>query len=213
MTPDKRYQRWAEWLEVVTNETYSLFLYRHYFRGLGEMTQQADLPPSGFFPALDRWYVTTQAVGVRRQVDRTRRVVSLWRLLSAISAHPEVMTRQRHVGLWGADPDFQREGHRAFDGLSGGGETIPSRDAAADRDHLVAVARPVEVLVNEAFAHRSETPLNEKVTYAQLHAAIDVIGELLRKYTLLLRASSFYSLLPTDQVDWKAPFRVPWLRE
>lgn len=213
MTSDKRYQRWVEWLEVVRNETLSLFLNRDYWNGLGEMTRNNDLPESSFFPALSRWYVTTQAVAIRRQVDTRRDVVSLLRLIKDVAAHPDVMTRERHVALWGDDSDLQHEGHRNFDRLSGGADRIPKRAMRADSDRLIETSRPVEVLVNEAYAHRRERPRNEKVTYAQLNAAIDVIGELLRKYTSLIRASAFATLVPVDQGDWKAAFRVPWLRE
>jgi len=39
--------------------------------------------------------------------------------------------------------------------------------------------------------------------------AIDVVGEMFKRYALLLTASTWDSLEPVVQVDWKATFRQP----
>lgn len=50
-------------------------------------------------------------------------------------------------------------------------------------------------------------------TYEELNAAIDQLGDLLKKYTSLLKAEALAVVAPVHQYDWKAPFRVAWLRD
>jgi hypothetical protein len=45
-----------------------------------------------------------------------------------------------------------------------------------------------------------------------VHDAIDVIGHLFKKYYNLFTATSYVFLEPVIQSDWKAVFRVPWMR-
>ena len=49
------------------------------------------------------------------------------------------------------------------------------------------------------------------MTLEEIHAAIDMIGDLFKKYYNLLTAGSYVQLEPVMQTDWKAVFRVPWM--
>ena len=49
-------------------------------------------------------------------------------------------------------------------------------------------------------------------TYKELNEAIEVIGELLEKYSSLLTATMIGSLTPVHQQDWRKAFTVAWLR-
>lgn len=211
VTPDERYQQWLEWFKQIRNETHTIFLYRDYWRGLAEMTQaNPDIPPSSIFPALDVWYVAVQATSVRRQLDRDRRAVSFANLLADMAEHPEVMTRSRHVTLWGKDELFRHEGERNFDGFAGERSDVvePAR-TLADLERLRDVAKPIITLVNKAIAH-SEEKHDAVATYAELDSAIDSIGELLQEYSSLLMAVALPELVPIDQDDWRLAFTVPW---
>lgn len=44
-----------------------------------------------------------------------------------------------------------------------------------------------------------------------LHGVIEQIGTIYQKYVYLLKATEFV-LTPFVQYDWKAVFRVPWIR-
>ena len=52
-------------------------------------------------------------------------------------------------------------------------------------------------------------PAQDELSVQQVHDAIDVIGELLARYTSLLAAVGYAELTPVIQHDWKAIFRVP----
>jgi len=58
------------------------------FVGHASKAITADIPPTTFFHALGFWYAAAQMTGVRRQLDRDKRSVSLWRLLTDIADHP-----------------------------------------------------------------------------------------------------------------------------
>ncbi len=187
--------------------------HRQLWRGLAEITQAADLPPSAIFDALGVWYSTSQTAAVRRQVDRTRGVVSLVRLLEDVARHPGAITRERHIALWESEVMFKAEAHANFDRFSGGRQRdrIDVALVRADVATLNAAGRAVENFVNETVAHAAETPQHEVPTFMTLNAAIDTIGELARKYASLLKAEMLVQLEPVIQYDWKAPFRQAWI--
>lgn len=180
------------------------------WRELAEMTQAADLPPSAIFEAFGTWYTVTQAVAVRRQLDRDQRSVSLANLLADMAEHADVMTRARHLALWGDGEDWQEPANRNFDRFSTEAALDPAVPSA-DLAELESVAEIMRRYVNKAVAHLDQDGLDELPTYSDLNAAIDLIGELLRKYTSLLEATIIGELEPVIQYDWKAPFRHPWL--
>ena len=219
---DALYEKWLRWFEQISAETHTLFLYRDYWRGLGEMTQaNDDIPPSTIFDALGVWYGATQATSIRRQLDRDPRSISFRNLLADLSDHPEVMTRERHVGLWQDDDPrewaikaWQREGHANYDRFAeNGNDAIDPARTNADLDRLDAIGQPVVVFVNKAVAHTDEEALGSTSTYAELNAVIDELGELLKKYSSLLTASIVGALVPVHQQEWRQAFRVAWWKE
>ena len=216
---DRLYEKWLARFDQLTHEAHTLFLYRDYWRGLVEMTQaNDDIPPSTFFDALGVWYRTTQATSIRRQLALDPRSISFHNLLADVSGHPEVMTRERHVGLWKDDDPrewareaWQREGNANYDRIAGSGkDMIDPALSSVDLDRLVAIGEPVVTFVNKAVAHTDEEALGSTSTYAELNAVIDELGELLKKYSSLLTATVVGSLAPVHQQEWREAFRVAW---
>lgn len=209
---DVIWQRWREHLERITQETYRLHHHRHLWHELAEITQAADLPPSVFFDALAIWYVSTQGVAVRRQLDRTRGSVSLIRLLDDIRRHPEIATRDRHIAAWGesavageADRNFDRFAER-------GGDMIAPALVRADMRELVLSGEVVKGYVDQTIAHAANEATRAVPTYEDLNAAIDRIAAVVQKYSSLLNAEIHGQFEPVIQSDWKAPFRQAWIR-
>jgi hypothetical protein len=228
-SPDERVSGWVVQLERITQQIYSLHHYRALWRRLAEITQATNLPFSVFFDALPIWYVHTQGVGVRRQLDTTKGTVSLLRLLEDIERHPGTMTRQRHVALWvGDDPQpvineadgwswtpFLDEAHANFDRFSGGRErdVISKEVIRSDIEAIKSAGRLVTDYVNDAVAHTTLRPERQVPTYADLNEAIDKLAELVNKYTSYLKASTIMQFEPIIQgPDWTAIFRVPWIQ-
>jgi hypothetical protein len=220
---DDLYAKWLKWLETIRNETHTLWLYRDYWRGLTEMTQaNDDIPASTFFDALRVWYAAAQMTGVRRQLDRDKRSVSLWRLLTDIADHPEVMTRERYVALYENDDDerpgaqeaLAQRANEDFEKFAGPGKDViaPER-TLEDQERLERLAEPVTVFVNKRVAHSDEENLPAAPTYAELDAAVEELGELLRKYVALLTAAWLAEIAPVHQEPWERAFTVAWKKE
>lgn len=69
MTPDERYASWIEQLDAIEHDVVALHHHRQIWLRVGEITEQANLPPSTFFDALGVWYGRAQMVAIRRLVD------------------------------------------------------------------------------------------------------------------------------------------------
>jgi hypothetical protein len=205
------WQRWRDHLERVTEETYRLYHYRRLWRDLAEITQTANLAPSVFFDALGVWYISTQGVAVRRQLDRRQGSVSLIRLLEDIGRNPEVATRERHVAAWG-ETSWAGEAHRNFDRFSGRrGDRIDVAIVRADVTELLCVGEVVKGYVDETIAHTANRTTRAVPTYGDLNAAIDRIADIVGKYASLLNAEILWEFEPVIQGDWQAPFRQAWI--
>lgn len=214
MTDDQRYAMWVEQLQLMARDVVALHHHRFIWRRVGEITQQANLPPSSFFDALGIWYGGWQMTALRRLVDRDARTLSLTRLLDEIAAHPHVMSRDRHVALWATpagvwDERHGEENYAPFADASG--ERIDVAAVHADsRSASDAVVR-IREYVNQRIAHRDLEPIAEVPTWGEINGAIDALGALVNKYANLLTASTWAQFEPVIQYDWEAPFRQAWL--
>jgi hypothetical protein len=76
-------------------------------------------------------------------------------------------------------------------------------------------AASVKDYVDRHVAHSEDpgpVPAQTTLTLSEVHSAIDVIGDLFRRYYSLFTAASMLELEPIIQHDWLAPFREPWIR-
>jgi hypothetical protein len=210
---ESRVEKWTRWLKRIENEIIAMHSHRDVFRNVGEIVDDhGSLPPSHFFSYLTDWYASTQATAVRRQADTHPQVESLGRLLKEIRDDPGRLTRDRFVDQY--DTLNARRGREAWDEKFGGevGTHVDPGIVAAGLDALVSAADRVKQHVDKHVAHADEDPLSEPLTFEELNAAIDGISDLFEKYSLLLTASSWATLVPVMQYDWKAVFRVPWIK-
>jgi hypothetical protein len=210
--PAITYEKWLDDLERIQNEITVLHYYRQIWRDLAEITQNADLPETLFFPLLGNWYSATQTVAIRRQVDMDRGVVSLWRLLQEISQHPARIDRARHVALWDED---ESDGHQSFDRFTAkpGDHFIDRKQVTLDQQRIRHQAAVVISHVDTRIAHsQAEQPkADASPTYGDIDGAIDTLASVFRKYVRLLRAADVaLDMIVIDQ-NWKKVFTKPWL--
>jgi len=91
--------------------------------------------------------------------------------------------------------------------LLGRDAAIPRKDSA----DLVAASEVVVRYVDQYLAHADGKPRGDLRTYADLDTAVDLMGDLFRRYANLLTAGSYVTLVPVLQEDWLAIFRQPWI--
>lgn len=211
---DGLYEKWLRWLERIADELVHLATDRDMYRDVGEITKAADLPPSYFFDATNRWFAQTQAMAVRRQTEVAEDSASLATLLDQIARHPEVLTRARYTGLYDNAEHWQARANASFDGLAGvGADTILPERITADLDRLREAAKPVKAYVDRLVAHHDRRELTELPSFAELNDAIDVVLEVFKEWNQWLTAAVWVEMVGAFQYDWKAPFRVAWLTD
>ncbi len=211
---DSKIDLWTRWIEgTIRNEVLTMHHHQAVYSQVAEIvnTREPKLPDSLFFDYLRGTYATSQAAAIRRQAEQNSRVLSLGRLLSEIKAEPERLTRQRFVGAW--PPEDQRRGHETFSGYFAGdvGDNLDPEIVGHDIARLKMEAKKVVDHVDKYVAHADESPRAELATFEDLNAVIAMIGDLFKKYALLLTGSSYAMLAPVPQHNWEAIFELPWL--
>jgi hypothetical protein len=210
---DSRVEKWRRWLKRIDNEILSMHAHQDMYREVGKIvSDHGSLPASHFFDYLAAWYGTTQAAAVRRQADIDPRVVSLARLLKEIAGDAGRLTREWFLAHYAALDE--RHGVQGWNERFGGdiGEHLDPKIVEDDLSSLRAAADRVSSYVDKHVAHADQKPLKDPITFEDLNDAIDGISEYFRKYTLLLTQSSWATLVPVPQYDWKAIFREPWIK-
>ena len=80
-----------------------------------------------------------------------------------------------------------------------------------DLQQLAAATEPIKKYVDKQIAQSDPLPVRDLPTFDDLDSVIDLLGELLQKYLLILEAVGRNPIAPVPQYDWLAPFRVPWI--
>jgi hypothetical protein len=146
-------------------------------------------------------------------------------------SHPSLITREFWIGLWSDpnDPFLMHDAERGWDEQYAGtvGAHLDRSIPSADLETLLSASTKVKDFADEHIAHSvaplsqatpstpvdaESVPANVTLTVKDVHEAIDVIGDLFKRYYNLLTASSFVMLEPVIQHDWEAIFREPWIR-
>lgn len=126
------------------------------------------------------------------------------------------MVRARYVDLfrriYGDDDLMLSLAEKDFDEIAGEGQDRVNPDELLrDRAMLGDVSVKLKKYADKHLAHMDSSPLVKIPTYADLNHALDVIGELLIRYTRIVTGASKQGVEPTIQEDWKSIFEVAWL--
>ena len=161
-------------------------------------------------------FIQSTAIGIRRQTDKNPQSISFYRVLTELKAYPSLASRAYHVSLYhnGSFPSERDDdmGNHTYDKIIGGGSAEPSPDQIQeDIDKLAATVQKINKYVNKRIAHYDEGAFNAIPKFDDLKECLSAFEDLIKKYKLLLTATSLSRLLPTPQYDWQAVFRIPWL--
>jgi hypothetical protein len=218
---DERIAKWTRWIEgSIEGNVLNMHLHRDTWREVAKMIDDhGQLPDSYWWEFLFETYAITQAVAVRRQADTHKDVASLAKLVEEIRDDAARITRDYWLGLWTyrpRDPGMRRVAEKAWDDQYAGsvGTHLDPAIPTADLDALIAAVSSVKGHVDQHVAHAdgSAAPASVTLKLSDVHDAIDVIGDVFRRYSNLLTASTMYRLVPVIQHDWKAVFREAWIR-
>jgi len=219
MTEQQRRTRLLGWLKDMEREITGLVMDEHVFWQIQDMFKNNETlrkTPSN----INRWmasgFIQSTVVGIRRLIDSDDRSISFYRLLTELQKYPVLASRAYHLSLYhnGSIPaEFAVDvGNHTYDGIVGVGNDAPSTTQLQnDIDRLTATVQKVKKYVDKRIAHYDQAPFTVLPKFDDLTECLAVFEELIKKYKLLLTATSISKLLPTPQYDWKAVFRIPWL--
>ena len=224
---DKLHEKWSEWLEQIKRQVYNMFHNRAIWRDMDDALRNHE---GGIFSAhYTDLYIAGQVMALRRIADAQAHdsTISLGRLLGDLHRNPTVMSRDRYVRMYTADNEADGSRNEGVEqrGMTEA-EFLTNRAKAEFDSHfgdangqfdlsknqnrverLAAASRHISSYADRLIAHIDSKGLLENPTYADLDAAIDEVGELLREIALLLGAEGLVNLEPITQDDWKWPFR------
>lgn len=210
--------KWRSWIENdIRNDVIDMNFKRLIWREVNQMmrdnSEVGDLP-SAFWDFHHDNYAVALASAVRRQADTNAGTSALARLIKEMRDKADLLTREYFVGLWDQTSEREvRQANEAFDRLAGmGADHFDPEGARRDLQALQVAARKVRLYVDQHVAHDQAEPTAALPTFEELHAAVDTIGEMFIRYTSVLTAGQYVALEPFIQTNWKAIFRVPWLR-
>jgi hypothetical protein len=193
-TPSARLAAWTARLGNITDEVLSLIHDRDVWRTISEIgaanpTVVANPFVMGHFNTL---YYRRALVSVRAMADPNPDSDSLLTLLTDIAAHPgDIET---------TDPEMQLAGTN----------TIDPAKVLADIDRLKTAVATTKRYVNKRIAHIDRNGTPTVPTAPEIDTAVELIGELLHKYTLLLTGADL-RLGILVAFDWTSVFTVPWI--
>jgi hypothetical protein len=216
---DQRIEKWTRWIDgTIKDNVLTMHLQRKTWRDVSAILEEnGQLPESYWWKFMLDTYGQAQAVAVRRQRDTHRDVASLGKLLTELQDDASLVTCDFWVGLWDTSDSWDlhyAKGRWAENYGGGVGPHLDPAIPAADFDALTATAAEVKNWVDRHVAHAdaSAVPASVTLTLQDIHDAIDVIGELFRRYHTLFTAREMADLVPLLTPDWKAVFVQPWIR-
>jgi hypothetical protein len=208
----RKYNTFKKWFHVIKNETTGLVIYRHVYKEVRAMidSNPALQIPSSFYDWMHQGYTQVMVMGVSRLIDRRHDSVSFVRLMEEVEQFPEVLSRRRFVGLYPRHMRFM--GDRDFNQFAPhNGQHVKASIIRRDRRRLIRAGLQIRKFRHKHIAHRADRSLRRLPTFQELNHCVDLLEQLLKKYTLLIEAIAMMDVLPTWQYDWKKVFRIHWI--
>ena len=205
--PDNLRAQWAATLDANHMDLLRLHLRAEVVEALDDEIVRSQRPGGAMLleQVIRPMYADAQALCVRRLIDKGKRTDSLYRLLTSMADHPELLSRESYRRLYiegGGDPDYADQD---FDQLAGDGAARVARDALlALRSDLWAAGETVKRYVDQHVAHRDATP-SGGLTWGQLKAAIHNLSELSERIRIMLLGVHRASV-PFVDPGWRSVF-------
>lgn len=209
-----------EFLDRINSEVIAIFHHLDLFKKLNEIIRK-NVRLMQMDATLLTWmresFTVDLIMGIGRICDTDKRTQSLVRFLGELKNRPELLTRDAYIQLYrGEDALMLGFANRDFDGLAGSGnQSLAPEKIDIDLKRLIgdSPCKKIRDFRDQYVAHSDAAKDNPSPTYDDLFAAFEVIKEVVKKYNLLLRATSMVSLTPAIQGNWEEVLTIPWLEK
>jgi len=200
-------------LERVQHEIFAIGFVDDVFWQLAAIAREnpAVEDPNDFLHWTFLTYVDSMVIRLRRLADRTKKSLSLWRVLEQLKSHRAELTRDRFREQ--CSPLVSPFADEWFDDLAGKGQNaVPEQRITGQQWRLQAALRSVEKYADKFVAHTDldgtsvAPPTLQEVRIGIIHA-LDVFNWC----SLILNCCTTISAVPKIQSNWLKVFRQPWL--
>jgi|SRR3989344_1920342 len=208
-------ERWRNELKELTDDVIDLVENQHIYHRIGEIiAANPKISQDNFFwDHLRANYGAAMVVGIARQVDERRDVISLMRLLKDIERNASIITKQWFADRYEATLPRQI-GERDFAENFGSGESLDPAIMRKDITDFSLITANVEKFRHTRIAHKNKDhSLRINLSFREVDDALTFLKNLIIKYQLLLNQSGMPDLMPVIQYDWEAILRVPWIEK
>jgi len=207
-------KNWIDQLKVIREEVRSLLLGAKIFWEVQNIL--AANPRALSHRLFNDWIMTNHnvatAVGIRRQLDKDSRSVSLKKLLIEIEAtlrrSPDLLSRSDFLlNFWPGE--HRSHGDAQFSKLVGDHATrVEPAYVRQDIERLTEVTEKIEHYVNKRIAHRDAQEI-ERRKLGELDKCLGLLEEIVDRYACLLNGEET-SVSPELLPVWKSVFKVAW---
>lgn len=173
--------------------------------------ENPDIKTGGVFQSwLERRYVDSVSVGLRRLADKRRNVVSLWRVLEEMKRVAPLLTKARYLGLH--DGPFRRLAEEWWEKLVGESEEhVTKRLIGGKQKELLTALDRVSRFADQNVAHFAAIPNHAPATFDDVRKSIVAAFKLCGWCSSVLASETISSPVPWIQSKWVRVFRVPWI--
>lgn len=210
-------EKWPKQLEIIRDEVRNISLGSTVFWEVQRILEAN--PKARSHRLFNDWlmtnYAVATAIGIRRQLDRDPRSVSLANLLADISRsiriNPDVLSRSAIEHL---PPSLLKRAEEEFDRLAGVGTSkIRASHVELDLKKLVEniAIKEIALFVNKRIAHRDSAAVQKRML-GELDECLMLLARLVDRYLLLLtgHTSGIGPILPRG---WKSVFTIAWIAD
>jgi hypothetical protein len=163
-----------------------------------------------------RWlsgmYGRDMVLAVAREADRNGEVINLRQLLHQMSKRPKVVSRKRFIkklDLSEAQSFLIPINENWFTKNIGAGAYADVAMIKKDINRLEKKCKRVMKFRHKVVAHRSsEAP---PLTIKDIHEAMEVTEEMMKKYLLLFTGKALLQATPTPQYEYLKAFTLAWM--
>lgn len=215
--------KWVRYINRIEPQVFRMMDFRRWNSVYEEIVRVNPRLRPGI-PVLDYFrdvYANYAALAVRRQSKPHNDAISLVELIEDMAAFPEALTLEWTVDLYSqptpsghvypAAMAKDLAGSTFKDYADGSGSIFDGAIAARDAERLRAATRKIVAFVDSTIAHDDKQLPAEFSTFDELDAAVILIADLTRKYSLLLTGASFGTMTPVDQTNAIKVFSFPWI--
>lgn len=209
--------RWCSELKVIRVEVSGLLLSAKIFWEVQKLL--AANPRALSHRLFNDWmasnYFAATAIGIRRQLDKDPRSVSLRNLLMKIKVtledSQELISRSEFLG--NCQPEERSDRNTRFSRLVGiQARRVDFAYVNQDIERLIEIdEKIIGKYISKRIAHRDAEEI-ERRKYGDLDKCLEVLEEITDRYLSLVNGEES-AVSPELSSDWKSVFRIPWIPE